>query len=164
MVGHDIRNPLQAIISEIYLAEIESKTMPDGKAKEAIHQSFVFIEEQIDYINKIVSDLQDYAKQVKPELKEINVTEAIEGSLATVSFPREIQVYVHVNRQLRHLCLDSLLLKRVIVNLVTNSVQAMPKGGKLTIKAFTEANKARITFEDTGWVSQTRLNLKFSSP
>lgn len=27
---------------------------------------------------KIVSDLQDYAKQVKPELKEINVTEAIE--------------------------------------------------------------------------------------
>ena len=150
MVGHDIRNPLQAIISEIYLAEIESKTMPDGKAKEAIHQSIVFIEEQIDYINKIVSDLQDYAKQVKPELKEINVTEAIEGSLATISFPREIQVYVHVNRQLGHLWLDPFLLKRVIVNLVTNSVQAMPKGGKLTIKAFTESNKACITFEDTG--------------
>ena len=150
MVGHDIRNPLQAIISEIYLAEIESKTLSDGKAKEAIHQSFVFIEEQIDYINKIVSDLQDYAKQVKPELKEINLTEAIEGSLATISFPREIQVHVQVNRQLTHLWLDPLLLKRVIVNLVTNSVQAMPKGGKLTIKAFTEANKARITFEDTG--------------
>lgn len=80
---------------------------------------------------KIVSDLQDYAKQVKPELKEINVTETIEGSLAMVSFPREIQVYVQVNWQLTHLWLDPFLLKRVIVNLVTNSVQAMPKGGKL---------------------------------
>ena len=62
MVSHDIRNPLQAIISELFLAKEECKKIPDAKGLEAIVDSITFIEEQIEYINKIVSDLQDYAQ------------------------------------------------------------------------------------------------------
>jgi PAS domain S-box-containing protein len=150
MVGHDIRNPLQAIISELYLAKLEYVKLQEGPAKETMLQSVAFIEEQIDYINKIVSDLQDYAKPVKPDPKEINVSENIEGSIAMVAIPCNISVHVQVDRQISKLTLDPFLLKRVIVNLVTNSVQAMPNGGKLTIKAFAQDSKAKITVEDTG--------------
>ena len=45
---------------------------------------------------------------------------------------------------------DPDILKRIFGNLVTNAVQAMPKGGKLTIQAYKEANDSIITVEDTG--------------
>jgi PAS domain S-box-containing protein len=150
MVGHDIRNPLQAIIGEMYLAKLELENIDNPKTQEDMLQSIGFIEEQIDYINKIVSDLQDYAKQIKPEFQQIKINEVIEGSLATVEIPKDVNVIVQVDSALGHLMLDPHLLKRVIVNLITNSIQAMPKGGKLTIKAFTQANRAYITIEDTG--------------
>ena len=45
---------------------------------------------------------------------------------------------------------DSDILKRIFGNLIINAVQAMPKGGKLTIQAYKEANDSIITVADTG--------------
>ena len=45
---------------------------------------------------------------------------------------------------------DSDILKRILGNLVTNAVQAMPDGGKLSIQAYKEANDSVITVADTG--------------
>ena len=45
---------------------------------------------------------------------------------------------------------DSDILKRILGNLVTNAVQAMPEGGKLSIQAYKEANDSIITVADTG--------------
>lgn len=41
-------------------------------------------------------------------------------------------------------------MKRVLTNMITNAIQAMPKGGKLTIKVFHKDKSAFITIEDTG--------------
>ena len=45
---------------------------------------------------------------------------------------------------------DSAYINRIMYNLVNNAVQAMPKGGKLTIHAYKEANDSIMTVEDTG--------------
>jgi signal transduction histidine kinase len=164
MVGHDIRNPLQAIISELYLAKGEIDKMPPCEAKNYMYESIGFIEEQLNYINKIVSDLQDYARPLKPELNEVNLAETIEGSIATISIPSKIHLTAQADKQLPKLKLDPLLLKRIMVNLITNSVQAMPNGGKLTIKAFIDVNKAVITIEDTGVGIPNEIRHKIFQP
>jgi signal transduction histidine kinase len=46
--------------------------------------------------------------------------------------------------------LDLTFLKRIFVNLVTNSVQAMPGGGKLSIKSYQENQTVNILVSDTG--------------
>lgn len=46
--------------------------------------------------------------------------------------------------------LDLTFLKRILVNLATNAIQAILEGGKLTIKASQEANTVSITVSDTG--------------
>ncbi|MBE3115849.1 PAS domain S-box protein, partial [Candidatus Bathyarchaeota archaeon] len=46
MVGHDIRNPLQSIIGELFLAKEELKAMPEGESKKALDESILSIEEQ----------------------------------------------------------------------------------------------------------------------
>lgn len=164
MVGHDIRNPLQAIISELYLAKGEIDKMPPCEAKNYLYESIGFIEEQLNYINKIVSDLQDYARPLKPELNEVDIAEIIEGSITTIAIPENVHLTVQVDKQLPKLKLDPLLLKRVMVNLITNSVQAMPNGGRLIIKAFIDVNKAVITIEDTGVGIPNEIRHKIFQP
>jgi PAS domain S-box-containing protein len=62
MVGHDIRNPLQAITSDVFLTKSELASTPDSDEKKNALESLNEIEKNIDYINKIVQDLQDYAR------------------------------------------------------------------------------------------------------
>jgi len=150
MVGHDIRNPLQAIICELYLAKVEMQDMPKSKTKDTIFESIAFIEEQVSYINKIVSDLQDYARPLRPEFNDSNITDTIEASIETISIPQNIHLIIQAEKQIPKIKLDHLLLKRVLVNLITNSVQAMPNGGKLTIKARVNSSDFFISVEDTG--------------
>jgi signal transduction histidine kinase len=150
MVGHDIRNPLQAIICELYLAKVELQEMPQCKTKDSIKDSITFIEEQITYINKIVSDLQDYARPLRPEFNEVCISEIVKDSISTVAFPKNIHLNVQAEKQIPKIKLDQLMLKRVLVNLMTNSVQAMPKGGRLTIKTRLEGCNVKVFVEDTG--------------
>ena len=55
MVRHDIRNPLQTITSSVYLAKEEVKSLPESIEKDDLTESLATIENQVTYINKIVS-------------------------------------------------------------------------------------------------------------
>jgi signal transduction histidine kinase len=164
MVGHDIRNPLQAIICELYLAKVEMQNMPQSKTKDTISESITFIEEQVSYINKIVSDLQDYARPLRPEFNETNINDTVKASIETISIPKNIHLIVHTEKQLPKIKLDPLLLKRVLVNLITNSVQAMPNGGKLTIKTRVNTSDLLISVEDTGVGIPNEIRHKIFQP
>jgi PAS domain S-box-containing protein len=150
MVGHDLRNPLQTIISELYLAETELKEMPQGQRKATLQESLDSIGEQVGYMDKIVSDLQTFVKPVKPNAQVVKLKPLVEGLLVQTNFPNNI----HTNMQIPDTLAvkaDPQLLKRVLINLLTNSVQAMPQGGDLTITAQTDAlGQVEITIEDTG--------------
>ena len=58
MVGHDIRNPLQAITGDLFLAKTELSELPDNENKTNAIESLDEIQKNIDYINKIVADLR----------------------------------------------------------------------------------------------------------
>ncbi len=150
MIGHDIRNPLQAIVNELYFAKQEMAERIEKKDMKGALESFGIIQEQTDYISKIVSDLQDFARPLKPDLQSVNVCEIIRQSLTTVSPPSQIETEIKCKAPIPPLMLDSTFMKRILTNLVNNSIQAMPNGGKLTIKLSMEGNNAVISVEDTG--------------
>ena len=64
--------------------------------------------------------------------------------------PENVKVSVKVETEARKVVADSSYINRIMYNLVNNAVQAMPKGGKLTIHAYKEANDVIITVKDTG--------------
>ncbi len=150
MVGHDIRNPLQAIAGSIYLAQTDLDTFPQSKDKESIQENLSEIERNVDYINKIVADLQDFAKPLKPSRADTDLKGIIEGLVKSRIIPENIQVSSSVETDVNNIVADSTYMQRILNNLVNNAVQAMPSGGKLTIKAHREANKVVISIEDTG--------------
>lgn len=150
MVGHDIRNPLQAIIGELYLAKDELASLPDGDAKESLKDSVKTIEEQVTYINKIVTDLQDYAKPLAPCFEDTDLEKIIESALMTINVPEAVEVVYSVEDDFPKLRIDPSYMRRMLTNLMSNAVQAMPNGGKITIDVYHKGNKAFIKVEDTG--------------
>ena len=150
MVGHDIRNPLQAITGDLYLAKTDLASIPESEEKQTIQESLTEIEKNIDYINKIVADLQDFARPLKPNSEETDLKLIIDQLLAKNGLPENVKVSVKVASAARKFVTDSTYINRIMYNLVNNAVQAMPKGGDLTIHAFKEAKDVVITVKDTG--------------
>jgi PAS domain S-box-containing protein len=150
MVGHDIRNPLQAITGELYLSKTELDTEPDSEAKKNILESLQEIENNVDYINKIVADLQDFSRPLNPRAEKIDLKNIIDKLLKKIDLPKNIDLEVGVDAAAREAVSDFTFINRILNNLVNNSVQAMPNGGKLSILAHKEANELVITVEDTG--------------
>ena len=82
MVGHDLRNPLQAITGEVYLAKSELKTLPEGEQKTNLQENIAAIEEQIHYMDKIVSDLQIFFKPVEARKQAVKLKQLMPRVLA----------------------------------------------------------------------------------
>ena len=150
MVGHDIRNPLQAITSDVYLAKADLTTCADSEGKKNTVESLDEIEKNVEYINKIVSDLQDYARTTAPQIVRVDVDKMIRDILPAMHIPKNIDVSYSLEKDCPVLKLDTFYLKRILTNLTTNAVQAMPKGGKLTVTVSCQDGKALISIADTG--------------
>jgi PAS domain S-box-containing protein len=151
MIGHDIRNPLQSIIGEVYLAKEELNDLQECPVKQSLTESVHCIEEQVTYINKIVTDLQDYAKPLTPTFQEVQLEDAIKDVLENLDSPSNIKVSYTVEKPFPSLIADASFIKRILTNLALNGIQAMQEsGGELTINAFPRSKTAIIAVSDTG--------------
>ncbi len=149
MVGHDIRNPLQSIVSELYLARTEIDEFPESEAKNSLKESIQLIEEQTFYINKIVADLQDYTKPLTPKPQPIEIASIVKESLSSIVIPNNVAVNLNL-KDGTEINIDPLYFKRVLVNLISNALQAMPTGGQLTLSTDFDGEYECITVKDTG--------------
>ncbi len=149
IVGHDIRNPLQSIVGEVYLANNDLQSLPEGPAKKSIAESLELIRKSSEYINKIVSDLQDYAKPLRLQVEKIDLEDIIKEALND-HVSNNIQTIVKIAENTKKVVIEPTYMKRILGNLVLNAVQAMPNGGTLTIQAFQEEGSIVVTVEDTG--------------
>jgi len=156
MVGHDLRNPLQAIVNTLYLVKEKSKSMPvtDKKIveKHGYPELRSTLMEEVEYMNKIVSDLQDYARPLKPELVPTSIHQLINETLSTITVPENVKTFVEIegNLDFPKLMVDPAMIRRVFTNLIINALQAMPDGGQLTIRSSKTDEAAFISVQDTG--------------
>jgi len=127
MVGHDLRNPLQAISGIFSIFKERYNNEEDVLMVDRI-------ERNLNYMNKIVSDLQSYAKPITLNLEKINVRNYIDKVVSTLVIPENVDVVIDIPPE-GELLLDHILFERVLNNMIMNSIQAMPNGGKIVIKS-----------------------------
>jgi len=145
MVGHDLRNPLTSIAGATYYMKRRSNSQADSK----IMEMFELIEKNIAYSNKIINDLLDYSREVKLDLTPTKPRSLIKETLALVEIPKNIQVVNSTLSKLK-MMVDVEKLKRALVNIIKNAVDAMPKGGTLTIESRESNGNIEFLFSDTG--------------
>ena len=163
MVGHDIRNPLQAITGDVYLLKDYLAGMPETPIKGEVVESVDSIEQNVSYINKIVADLQDYARPLTPQYADVNLYDLVVRCLETIVIPQDVSSSIEIDQSLRFQT-DPDLIQRILTNLVTNSIQAMPKGGELKIKASANIDKAIVVVQDTGIGIPEHVKTKLFTP
>lgn len=163
MVGHDIRNPLQAVLSDTYLLKEELTAMPECNSNEGVAESLDSIEKNIVYINKIVQDLQDFSRTISPEYSEVNLSNVFINIFKIVSLPDTIKLSINIKDSER-LRTDPVLLQRALSNLVTNAIQAMPKGGSLEVGGQPKDNRIVITVKDSGTGIPDEIKPKLFAP
>jgi PAS domain S-box-containing protein len=91
MVGHDIRNPLQSIIGDLFIVKSDIEALKGNATNQVITEAITSIDsvsENLDYINNIVADLQDYAKTPEPKRENADISKIIEKAFTTIKIPR----------------------------------------------------------------------------
>jgi PAS domain S-box-containing protein len=167
MIGHDLRNPLQGLQYIVDLQKLRFEKLPPEKRsaedwqKEA--ELFSKISELVYYMDKIVGDVQDYARPLDPERETVSVDKLIGEVLE--SLPHS-DGKVEINTDLPDLTVEvePHLMHRVFSNLVLNAIQAMPDGGELSVSASLEDETVAISVSDTGVGIPEEMRDKLFSP
>jgi PAS domain S-box-containing protein len=149
MVGHDIRNPLQAMVGDVYLLKDYLTYIPESGTKREMTESLEGIEKNISYVNKIIADLQDYARPITPECMRVNLYDLVNSVFRLINLPGNIKVSIDFEQDFT-IVSDPTLVRRILTNLIINAIQAMPNGGELTISGCPHFDNALIMVEDTG--------------
>lgn len=144
-VGHDLRNPLGVIGNSIYYLNMKLKG-GDEKVKKHLN----ILQNEIMRSNQIITDLLDFSRMEQISLAESDVNSLIKKELKRTKLPENIALKTGMDENLPEILIDSDQIKRVFSNIVINAVQAMPKGGKLTINTKTQGEFMEISFIDTG--------------
>lgn len=145
MVGHDLRNPLNSMQAAAYYIKKKNFSQMDSTSQEMVQ----ILQSSIQYSNKIIDDLLDYSRELTLELSEVAISQLVHNALLMVEVPPNIQV-VNLTQDIPVVTVDKVKISRVIVNLVKNSFDAMPEGGKLTITSRQTDNNLEVNFTDTG--------------
>lgn len=145
MIGHDLRNPLTGISNAVYYLKMKCPPEADPKMKQMLE----IINKDVDYANKIVSDLLDYSRKLNLEVSESSPRSVIDSALALVTVPSSIPVE-NLTEEKPTLRIDVDKMRRVFVNILKNSVEAMPEGGKLTIQSKENKDNVEFAVTDTG--------------
>jgi PAS domain S-box-containing protein len=137
MVGHDLRNPLQAISGALQLLKQESL------AAEERNEMLQVIEKSAHYADAIVKDLSDYAAEIKLKLAEATPKSITRDAIEAIEVPQNVTIQ-DLSEDNPTLSVDPDKMRRVFVNLIENAIDAMPQGGTLTVSSKKSDGNVRI--------------------
>jgi signal transduction histidine kinase len=145
MVAHDLRNPLSGIKNAVYVLK---KKYADTLGDEG-QAMLGTIEDCISYSDKIVQDLFDYSSEIHPIKVPASPKKLVGTALSKFVLPLNIMV-INETQDEQTLIVDHNKIERVFTNLINNALDAMRKGGTLTITSEKVKGYIQIDFADTG--------------
>ncbi|HPZ10654.1 MAG TPA: ATP-binding protein [Candidatus Eremiobacteraeota bacterium] len=146
-LAHEIKNPLSSIKSSVEV--IEGSVNSDSPAGEFLG----ILLEETERLNKVVNSFLSFARPVKPELLPCKIEEVLEPVIKLLKpelKKNSVTVEKEIEKDLPEIYGDAQQLQQVFLNLSLNAIQAMPEGGRLSVKIMKSEKYIKIDFLDTG--------------
>ncbi|WJH35045.1 ATP-binding protein [Paenibacillus sp. CC-CFT747] len=146
-LAHEIRNPLTSIMGFIQLL------LERFRDQESERKYLDLVHKELKNVNKLVSDFVVMAKPSTPDRRECILQELI---LDTVNLMKSQAILndTQLIPELRpfpvKVFVDPIQIKQVFVNVIQNALDAMPRGGTITVQVKDYQDKVKISITDTG--------------
>ena len=157
-IAHEIRNPLSSIdVNVTTLGHLCRQAEGlDQETRENIDTTIAQAKIASGRIAMVIRKVMDFSKPVPPRFDRINVNDAVEDAVAFSSATlkkQKVELRKTLAADLPGCRADRHLLEQVLINLITNALQAMAsggEGGELEIRSSLEDDSIVITVSDSG--------------
>ena len=143
-LAHEIRNPLTAIKGNLMLLK---RFVENQEEKDMVTDNL----NEVNSLENLVNDFMNFAKPMKLRLIPVEISHIVEKALSeTILLANQKNIGFISNVAEATIKCDQLYLKRVLVNLFKNSIEASTVGSKIIIKGEISNNKYEFSIEDHG--------------
>ncbi len=148
-VAHEIRNPLGTVQTSVF----SIGDAIERNEKQRIERALSLAKRNIQRCDRIINELLDFTRKKELNKTLVDVDAWLEDVLIEEEIPQEIQYKSAMNSGVR-IAFDPQSLRRVIINVVTNAVQALSEeespGKELKVITAVAGNRLEISVVDTG--------------
>jgi PAS domain S-box-containing protein len=159
-MAHEIGTPMNVILGR-------AEYLLQRTADEGMKKGLATIVTQIERITKVMNQLLIFARRKQPDRQAVDLGEIVEDSLEMFQerMPHNrITVEKVIEGNLPSIHADRDQLVQVLINLVTNSLHAMPEGGRLRLSLDRENKYVRLGISDTGHGMPEEVRSKIFEP
>ena len=147
-VGHEVKNPINAIVVHLELLRNRMGTAQDGAMRH-----LDVIQSEIQRLDRVVQTLADFSRPVEIRLAEQDLRGIVKDVVLLTGeqyAQRGILVECETPAEPMIAKVDTDLLKQALLNITLNGAQAMQQGGKLSITLSEDEKMASIRVRDEG--------------
>ncbi len=159
-MAHEIGTPMNVILGR-------AEYLLQRTADEGMRKGLATIVTQVERITKVMNQLLAFARRKTPERRAVDLGEIVDDSLEMfeerITHSR-ITVDKTIESSLPPVRADRDQLIQVLINLVMNSIHAMPEGGRLRLSLAREGSHVCLGLSDTGHGMPEEIRSKVFEP
>lgn len=153
-VAHEINNPLAVIAEETgLLQDLMDPELGQGLEESELREHLGAIRDAVFRARDITQKLLSFVRRGEVQLARQDLNELVEeviGLLEREMTVSNIEVERRLGENLPPVLCDRVQIEQVLINLVTNAVDAMPGGGRLTLATSADGDTVSVAVADTG--------------
>lgn len=158
-IGHEIRNPMTTVRGFLQL-------LGDKEEFSEAKSYFNLMIEELDRANSIITEFLSLARNKVVDLNPLSLNkliESIQPLLQADAMVSDKEIVLDL-QETKVLLLDEKEIRQLLINLVRNGLDAMPNGGKLTIKTFMDDEEVVLAVKDEGSGINSEVLKKIGTP
>lgn len=130
-IAHELNNPLATV--SLRLETVLAKTAVDDSRRRPLE----IVQQEVERMARLVGNLLQFIRPGREQVSTVNVCEEILKTIELTEHyfrKRQVQVETHFAPDVPLIYADRQHLRQVFLNLFTNAADAMPNGGRLTLR------------------------------
>jgi PAS domain S-box-containing protein len=152
MIFHDLRSPLGNIMSALDV--VQASLPPDSETEQSLLAIAVRSAERLSRLVDSLLDLRRLEEgQVQLNQEQVNLSTLVKDALEQIQASAEgkgIQLQSEVSSRMPYVYIDADMIRRVVINLVENSIKYTPGAGTVTLTAKAGPKEVTLAVRDTG--------------
>ena len=152
-LAHEINNPLAIISAEqTNIADLVNE-MNGARDMQGVLESVGRSKAQIRRCASITKKMLQFGREQETTLEPTDIGPRmieIADLLRRRAAVRNVEIQLDLESDLPPVLIDPLELEQVMVNLINNSIDALPKGGRIEMRAYREGDRLHVEVEDNG--------------